>query len=344
MTTSQARGIFLISLDFELLWGVRDKRDKQSYGRQILGGREAVVRMLELFECYGIRATWAAVGLLCFSTKQALLQSLPEIRPQYRDTNLSPYVGLEENGNDTVGPDEQNDPYHFGASLVDKILATPGQELGSHTFSHYYTLEPGQGAETFAADIQAAQEAVRPWRVSLKSLIFPRNQVNRACLPLLPQYGLRCYRGTENAFGRGRDGKRGVLRLERALRLLDTYLPLTGDHTYPLAAAGAQPPYNLKASAFLRPCKPGWPMLESLRLLRIKRGMTRAAKHGEVFHLWWHPHNLGADQEQNLAGLRSLLKHYRKLAQRYGLRSLNMGEAADLLDNLNTDENTPTQD
>ena len=279
MPPSQAQGIFLISLDFELLWGVRDKRDIDSYGRQILGGREAVVRMLEMFESYGIRATWAAVGLLCFSTREALLQRLPEVRPQYRDPNLSPY-GLLDSGDEAIGPDEQSDPYHFGASLVEKILATPGQELGSHTFSHYYTLEPGQGAEAFAADLQAAQHAVSLWEVSLKSLIFPRNQVNRGCLPLLPQFGLRCYRGTENAFGRGRDGKRNVLRMERAVRLLDSYLPLTGEHTYPLAAAGTQPPYNLKASAFLRPYKPGWSLLEPLRLLRVKRGMTRAARHG----------------------------------------------------------------
>src|SRR5208282_1335648 len=32
----------------------------------------------------------------------------------------------------------------FRVSLVDLIVDTPGQELGSHTFSHYYCLEPGR--------------------------------------------------------------------------------------------------------------------------------------------------------------------------------------------------------
>ncbi len=329
MTTSQAQGILLVSLDVELLWGVRDKRDIESYGKQILGGRRAVSRMLELFEEYGIRATWAAVGMLCFATKEELLQHLPEPRPQYADPGLSPYPELE-----SLGPDEESDPYHFGASLIRNILATPGQELGSHTFCHYYALEPGQSAAEFAADIQAAQAVAQKWNVALKSLVFPRNQVNRACLPLLPQLGIRSFRGTENVFGRGNDGRRGAGLPERAVRLMDSYLPLTGDHTYPLVAAGAKPPYNFRASAFLRPFRPGNPLLERLRLRRIKRGMTRAARRGEIFHLWWHPHNLGANQEQNLAGLRCLLEHYRTLSQKHGLRCMNMSEAADELDRL----------
>lgn len=33
-------GQFVISLDFELLWGVRDHSDKHAYGQNILGARE----------------------------------------------------------------------------------------------------------------------------------------------------------------------------------------------------------------------------------------------------------------------------------------------------------------
>lgn len=50
-------GAFVISLDFELLWGVRDHADRSSYGRNILGGRAAIPRMLDLFERHGVRAT-----------------------------------------------------------------------------------------------------------------------------------------------------------------------------------------------------------------------------------------------------------------------------------------------
>lgn len=55
-------GRFVISLDLELLWGVRDHADKDSYGANVLGARDAVPRILELFAENGVHATWATVG------------------------------------------------------------------------------------------------------------------------------------------------------------------------------------------------------------------------------------------------------------------------------------------
>jgi hypothetical protein len=98
-------GRLVISLDFELLWGVRDTEDRQSYGQNILGAREAIPRMLDLFAAGGIRATWATVGFLFCETKEELLASLPDERPAYRDPRLSNYAYLDE-----VGPDERRDP------------------------------------------------------------------------------------------------------------------------------------------------------------------------------------------------------------------------------------------
>src|SRR5262245_13071649 len=60
-----AFGALVISLDFELHWGVRDKRPVDgSYRENLLGAREAIPRMLDLFEEFGIAATWATVGFL----------------------------------------------------------------------------------------------------------------------------------------------------------------------------------------------------------------------------------------------------------------------------------------
>jgi len=50
-------GSFLISLDFELFWGMRDKTSIRSYGPNILGVRAAIPAMLELFRRYQVRAT-----------------------------------------------------------------------------------------------------------------------------------------------------------------------------------------------------------------------------------------------------------------------------------------------
>jgi hypothetical protein len=57
---------FLISLDFELMWGVRDHRSIATYGKNILGVREAIPAMLAMFTKYRVKATWATVGMLLF--------------------------------------------------------------------------------------------------------------------------------------------------------------------------------------------------------------------------------------------------------------------------------------
>ena len=109
-------GNFLISLDFELFWGMRDKCGIGDYGGNILGVREAIPAMLELFRRYQVRATWAAVGMLLFDSKKELKEYLPARRPRYREAYLSPYGSLDD-----IGENERSDPYHFGLSLVRKI-------------------------------------------------------------------------------------------------------------------------------------------------------------------------------------------------------------------------------
>jgi hypothetical protein len=68
--------------------------------------------------------------------------------------------------------------------------------------------------------------------------------------------------------------------------------------------------------------------LAVMRLRRIKQAMTAAARAGAVFHLWWHPHNFGVNLELNLAILAEVLRHYRYLADKYGMQSQCMGEFA----------------
>ena len=56
--------------------------------------------------------------------------------------------------------------------------------------------------------------------------------------------------------------------------------------------------------------------------------MTRAARVGADYHLWWHPHNFGTYTEENLAFLDAIIAHYVQLRRRYGMVSLTITEAA----------------
>jgi hypothetical protein len=113
--------------------------------------------------------------------------------------------------------------------------------------------------------------------------------------------------------------------MTRGFRLLDSYLPLGGAHDRePAIEAGL---VDVPASRFLRSVRAG--PGERLRLQRILTAMRKAARRRTVFHLWWHPHNFGADLAGNLASLLEILDHFRALNERYGMRSMTMADVAD---------------
>ena len=107
-------GKFVISLDFELMWGVRDKKDKTNYGNNIIGVHEVIPKLLEIFRKHEVKATFSTVGFLFCETKQELLESIPKLKPEYSDKNLSPYNGYFN----ILGNDYQIDKYHFAPSLI----------------------------------------------------------------------------------------------------------------------------------------------------------------------------------------------------------------------------------
>jgi peptidoglycan/xylan/chitin deacetylase (PgdA/CDA1 family) len=321
------RGALVISLDFELHWGVRDKWRLADYRQNLLGAREAVPAMLALFSEFGVRATWAVVGLLLVESRREMLERLPARRPRYRRADLSPYAALAE-----VGENERDDPFHFAPSLVRRIAASPGQEIGTHTFSHYYCLEEGPSSDDFRADLAAAMTITRDkLGRTPRSIVFPRNQFDAASLAVSGELALTSYRGNPDAWAyrARRDGDES--RFRRAVRLLDAYVPLTGSHARPIRRPSGETPVDVAASRYLRPYAPLLRHLEPARLRRIAADMRRAAREGLLFHLWWHPHDFGRHVPENLAVLRRILACFRRLQDRYGMESLTMAEAGDRL-------------
>lgn len=317
-------GQFVISLDLELYWGMRDTRTLEAYGANILGVREALPRMLQAFDAFGVKATFATVGLLFFDDKDAMLRGLPAERPGYTNRTLSPY----ENHFDRVGMNETEDRYHFGASLVRLIKDHPGHEIGCHTFSHYYCLERGQTEAQFSADLRAAKSAATTLGVELRSFVFPRNQYNERYLGICRAEGITNYRGNERSWLYRARNREDETTLRRALRLLDTWLSLSGHNCHALSVPSPDQPMDIPASRFLRPWDKRWNALEALRLRRITKAMDHAARTGKLFHLWWHPHNFGRNVEKNVAFLQRILAHYEQLHQRCGFESITMGALA----------------
>ncbi len=320
----EKHGFFVVSIDLELFWGMFDKVTLEEYGERIRGERTAIPRMLSLFQAYGIHATWAGVGMLMARTKAELIALLPpaELRPQYIDMQASAYTHIETAH---IGDNEISDPYHFGPSFVGMILDTPHQEFGNHTFSHYYCIDGYQNdTPIFARDMEAFQTIAATYGITATSIIFPRNQASHEALYTCAERGITAYRGNEEHVLYAPRKESSQSLLIRGTRLLDHYINLSGHHTYPLPHPDVYGLFNIPSSRFFRPYMRTLRFFEWLRLRRIKKSMTHAAKHGEIFHLWWHPHNMGIDQVENFKNLEEILRHFNMLKKQYGMESASM--------------------
>lgn len=319
-------GALVISLDFEIHWGVRDlTRVDGPYRANLEGVWEVVPRLLETFQEFDVAATWATVGLLFADSREQAHAHTPALKPSYRDETLDPY-------REHLGQSEDDDPFHYAPSLIEKVRRSPRQEIGTHTFSHYYCLEPGQDGASFEQDLNSAISIAREKDLQLKSLVFPRNQYNPDYDQILCDAGITCYRGNQRTWayrpGSTAESNKPAKKLGR---LADHYVKVAGYHTtrWDEVLQPDRPLCDVPASFYLRPFSPRLKKLDPLRLRRIEQAMRHAATRGELFHLWWHPHNFGIFIDENLAFLRKVLTAYRQLRQAHGMRSLSMGEVAD---------------
>jgi hypothetical protein len=316
-------GIFTISLDFELHWGIRDHAEIESHTDQLLGARRAIPAILDQFRTHSIHATWATVGFLFFRSRSDLIAGLPARQPAYVCAELSPYCQI-----DSIGHAEADDPFHYAPTLIEQIRSTPDQEIASHTFSHYYCMEAGQTLSDFTADLRAAQNIAETYGCKLESLVFPRNQINAAYLSCCRELGITAYRGNEHIwFYQSKNRAAYNHPLRRIFRLLDAYINISGANSYPLPRRDTLP-INIPSSRYLRPYSKRFAALEPIRLRRITTAMEIAARSDHIFHLWWHPEQFGVHTDENLASLTTILAKYKELQTRYGMRSRSMKEIA----------------
>lgn len=314
----QKNGSLVISLDFELFWGVRVSRSIESYGKSVEQVPVVIEKMLLLFEKYNVRATFATVGLIGCDSASDACALLPTGYPQYDNRRMSPF--------DLNYLEETADRYpslHFNKDLIRLIQKYPRHEISSHTFSHYYCLEKGQSVQEFEADLKAENSLMERFGIVPKSLIFPRNQYNPEYLEACSKNGIIIVRGNEKSWLYKQ--KKRMLKLRRLLRFVDTYINISGYNTFKLSdCEQINGVFNLPASRFLRPYIHKLRCANFLKYRRITSAMKHAAKNGEVFHLWWHPHNFGANVEQNIIFLEKVLKYHQHLSKKYGFSSDTM--------------------
>ncbi|TDN82175.1 polysaccharide deacetylase [Salegentibacter sp. 24] len=315
-------GALVISLDFELLWGVFDKVDWREKKEYFKNTRELIPQILQLFDKYNISCTWATVGMLFNENWEEWNTNKPDNYPEYSNAALSAYkYGMAIQSNET-------EALCFAPGLINQIKNTPLQEVATHTYSHYYCLEKGQTIESFETDLRLSIKMAKKLGVELKSLVFPRNQFNEKYLEVCKKQGIQNVRSNPSNWY-WKDTKSESL-INKVFRTGDAYIG-PNNKSYKLSEniVAGNHPFSQKASRLLRPYYPN-KRLNTLKLKRIKNEMTKAAKAKEFYHLWWHPHNFGDHPQENLKDLEELLMHFDTLRQKYGYISLNMCETGKL--------------
>jgi hypothetical protein len=321
------KGTFVISLDFELHWGCFETMQNITEANQqyFYNTRKAIPEMLSIFSKGGIHATWAAVGMLFCNNKNDWENNQPEKIPVFKNPNVSAYKWVEKNGFNN-----EEDPFHFAPSLIKLIQSTPHQEIGTHTFAHYFCLEEGQQIDDFRADIKKACEVANRVGVSLNSLVFPRNQFNESYLSVCKEFGINAVRSNPDVWYWSAASR--ATFMEKLFRSGDAYIKLQPIKMVFLKDIKTDElPLQLPASRLYRAWRPKYRIQNKLKMKRILDEMTAAAKKGGYYHLWWHPHNFGYYPAQCLEELTQIVNHFNFLKTKYGFESLHMKEVTDRL-------------
>ena len=313
------KGVFTLSLDFELLWGTVDLHGPERFRRACEIEREVVIdRLLDLLDEHRIPATWCILGHLFLSEcRRSGGLAHPELlRPLHR------WVRGDWLQHDPCS-DESRAPLFYGRSLVEKIRAcrTP-QEIGSHSFSHAIFSDEGCTREVAASELSASVEAARHMGLELRSFAFPRNGVGH--LDLLPQFGFRSYRGRAPRWYERREPPTALHRLARLWAVVAATPPPVV--TPEPAGAGLT---NVPASMIYFPMHGMRRHVGvSRRVRRAQKGLAAAARSGRVFHLWFHPTNLADEPEAMFSGLREILATVQGLVREGRLDVATMGDQA----------------
>jgi peptidoglycan/xylan/chitin deacetylase (PgdA/CDA1 family) len=313
------KGTLVISLDFELVWGLFDHiqiADKVTYFNNTL---EAIPQIVSIFEKNSIHATWATVGMLFNENWEEWHSNIPDSIPTYNKVELNPYEYGKKHQKSGL------DQFFFAPDLIKSIQSAKGQEIGTHTYSHYYCLEKGQTKEQFEADINQAKKMAQKFNIELKSLVFPRNQFNKEYLEICAKNEIETVRSNPN-FWYWDTTKKETFAVKLA-RTGDAYLPL-GSKSYLAESLDTRKVLCQPASRFLRP-QHSIALLNSARLNRIKDEMIQAAKNGEVYHLWWHPHNFGGDVADSIKTLQAIVETFNYCSDTYGMESQTMKQFRD---------------
>jgi hypothetical protein len=299
------RGVVVVSIDTERIWGYLDCMNEAQFERRFPGAPEAHDRLLERLSAAGVSATWFVVGGLALGNHTGA--------PDQRFSGLPPgRTHLPSSGAASA-------PLWYCREFLEHLRdACPAQDIGVHGgLTHLLWTAPRSTREIAQRELNEGIRALARLGIAPRSFSYPRNL--EAYHDLLPEHGLQCYRGCPPslAWRLGRTIPGAVLRVWEELRR--TPPPIVWPQE-------VQPRlWSIPASMFFYPIGPLHTRLTGLRsrVERFSRGLEAAARQRGIFHFCFHPENL-VESPEGFGLLDEILDKFAAARQRGDVEIMNM--------------------
>lgn len=311
------KGAFIISLDTELAWGSFDKGLNNLQIEDFKNTRKCIDKLLELLDKYNILATFAFVGHLMLSECHIKngIKHEKIVRPNFEWYKKDWFT-------DDPCTNITQDPIWYGADILSKVKKSRlRHEIASHSFSHVIFGDKGCTKECADSDISNCINVAENNDLRLESFVFPRNSEGHK--DILKKYGFSVYRGNGNEWYKKIKNK----LIRRIFHIFDDVFAISPKTSVPYIDE-----YNmwncvgnmlyLSRSGFRKyiPIK--------TRVIKAKKGIDKAVRNKEVFHLWFHPFNLASDPQGLLNGLEEIFKYVNKYVNEGKLESITLGHVS----------------
>ena len=274
MTEFFKRGVVVVSIDTERMWGYHDLLNEEQFRTRFPDSPGAHEKLLSRLCQAQLGATWLLVGGLALRDSGG--------NSDRRISGLLPERVQVPAGGEITAP-----LWYCRSFLQDLRQAWPPQEIGLHGgLTHLVWTDARSTAEMARRELAEGIMALAFPCGRPLSFSYPRNQ--EAHHHLLPQHGLRCFRGCPPALA----WKLGSTLPGAVLRAYEEVSRKTPPVVWPQQVIPGL--WSIPASMFLYPMGALRNRLIGLRsrFERFRCGVESAARHRAVFHFGLHPENL----------------------------------------------------
>ncbi len=303
-------GYFVFSLDTELAWGdLWAQTGTRGATRNGTAEREAIRRLLDLMDEYGIRATWAFTGHLFYEECERCAVC-PIMSLKDKDTRFDLIWGTRH-------------AMWYGSDILEAVVSRhSGHEIACHGYTHRYFDKLTQ--DEARLEINEWLRLAGRRGLAHYTVIFPQGRIQH--LDLFREAGFVCYRG--------KDVRHPLLSVPffgKVLNRINLRLSLLPPQVFDAKCDGSGL-VNIPSSQWIfrtdRRIETALDTLQMpyLRLRPAARAIRKAAESGKVIHLWAHPHEFRT--ERDFDKLRFLFRCFAENSRERTLQSITMAELA----------------